>query len=237
MVAAAVIGSAVVGGVMSSNAQKSAARTAASAQTASTQASVEEQRRQFDAMKELLSPYVSAGEPALQQMAAYAEVGPQALSQQMALAGLQGPEAQQAAVTAIEQSPLFQAQVRQGEEAILQQASATGGLRGGNVQGALAQYRPQMLQQELQNRYNQLGGLTSFGAGMTQNLGTIGQASAAGQAAQGMNMASNIGTALQNAGQAQAQAALASGQANAQMWGNVAGSVSQVAMMKAMGMF
>lgn len=229
MVAAAVIGSAVVGGVMSSNAQKSAASTAASAQQASSELSVAEQRRQFDAMKELLAPYVQAGEPALQKMAAYAEVGPQALEQQTALAGLQGPEAQQAAITAIEQSPLFQAQVRQGEEAILQQASATGGLRGGNVQGALAQYRPQMLQQELANRYNMLGGLTTFGAGMTQNLSSIGQASAAGQAQAGLNTASNIGAALQNAGQAQAQAALASGQSTANMWGNIAGSVGTAA--------
>lgn len=229
MVAAAVIGSAVVGGVVSSSAQKSAASTAASAQTESTEASIAEQRRQFDAMKELLAPYVEAGTPALQQMAEYAEVGPQALAKQTALAGLQGPEAQQAAITEIEQSPLFQAQIRQGEEAILQQASATGGLRGGNVQGALAQYRPQMLQQELANRYNMLGGLTTFGAGMTQNLSSIGQASAAGQAQAGLNTAANIGTALQNAGQAQAQAALASGQATANMWGNIAGSVGTAA--------
>lgn len=235
MVAAAVIGSAVVGGVMSSSAQKSAAKTAAGAQTEASQLSVEEQRRQFDEMKKILEPYVSAGTPALQQMASYAEVGPQALDKQLAMAGLKGPEAQQMAIAEIEQSPLYQAQVRQGEEAMLQQASATGGLRGGNLQGALAQYRPQMLAAAIENQYNRLGGLTSFGAGTTQNLATIGQASAAGQAAQGMNMAANVGNALMSSGQAQAQAALASGQATANMWGNISGSVGTAAGLGLLG--
>jgi hypothetical protein len=205
-IATAMVGSAVVGGYMSSKAQEGAAETAAGAQQASTEASIAEQRRQFDAMQELLAPYVAAGEPAIQQMGV--------------LAGLGAPGEQQAAIAAIEQSPLFQAQVRQGEEALLQQASATGGLRGGNIQAALAQYRPQMLQQALETQYNRLAG-----------LGQMGQASAAGQAAQGMQSAADIGNLLQQSGQAQAQAALASGQAQAQMWGNIAGSIGTVAGM------
>lgn len=205
-IATAIVGSAVVGGVLSSNAQKSAASTAAAAQTQASDAAVAEQQRQFDAMKELLKPYVAAGEPAIQQMGV--------------LAGLATPEEQQAAISAIEQSPLYQAQVRQGEEALLQQAAATGGLRGGNIQGALAQYRPAMLQQAIENQYSKLAG-----------LGQIGQASAAGQAAQGIQSASNIGNILAQSGQAQAQAALASGAATANMWGNIAGSIGTVAGM------
>jgi len=235
MVAAAVIGSAVVGGIASSSATKSAAKTASAAQTQATEASVEEQRRQFDEMKALLEPYVTAGSPALAQMAGYADIGPKALEAQANLAGLNGPEAQQAAIQNIEQSELYQAQVRQGEEALLQNAAATGGLRGGNLQGALAQYRPQMLSQEIQNTYDRLGGFANFGAGMTQNLAKLGQASAAGQAAQGMEMASNIGNLNMAAGDARAQAALMSGQANANMWGNVAGSVGQLGVLGMMG--
>lgn len=53
----------------------------------------------------------------------------------------------------IAESPLLQALTAQGEEAILQNAARTGGLRGGNVQGALAQFRPQMMQDELLRRY------------------------------------------------------------------------------------
>lgn len=208
----AVIGSAIVGGVMSSKAQKSAASTAASAQEASTLASIEEQRRQFDEMKATLAPYVSAGESAL--------------TQQMALAGLAGDQAQQSAIANIENSPLFQAQVRQGEEALLQQASATGGLRSGNVQGALAQYRPQMLAQEIQNQYANLGGLTQ-----------IGQASAAGQASAGMQSASNISNLLSQQGAAQAGAALASGQATSQMWQGIGQTGSTLGTLKLLGAF
>jgi hypothetical protein len=59
----------------------------------------------------------------------------------------------------------------------------------------------------------------------------MGQASGAGVGAAGMNMASNIGTALTNTGQAQAQAQLAKGQA----WGNVAGSVGYLGGMGMQG--
>jgi hypothetical protein len=73
----------------------------------------------------------------------------------------------------------------------------------------------------IEDKYTKLGGMATFGGNAAQNLATMGQASAAGQGAAGMTMASNIGTALTNTGQAQAQAQLAKGQA----WGNVAGSV------------
>jgi hypothetical protein len=99
---------------------------------------IEEQRRQFDEIQKLLSPYVQAGTGAISGFQPFQEAGAQAFEQQQALAGLRGPEAQQAAIAQIEQSPFLQAQIRQGEEAMLQRASATGGLRGGNIQAALA---------------------------------------------------------------------------------------------------
>lgn len=236
-VATAIVGSSIISGVMGGRAQRKSAQSASSAQVAATEMSIEEQRRQFDEAKKLLEPYVAVGEPALAELAGYADFGPQAIQQQAALAGLQGPQAQQAAITAIEQSPLFQAQVRQGEEALLQQASATGGLRGGNIQGALAQFRPQMLQQQIEQEYARLGGLSQFGAGITQNLASIGQASAAGQAAQGLQIGSNIGNLLSQAGQAQAQAKLAAGAANAQAYSGIASGISQYATLNALGAF
>jgi saccharopine dehydrogenase-like NADP-dependent oxidoreductase len=137
-VAAAVIGSAVIGGVVSSSAASKAGR----AQVQAADRSAEEQRAAREEMRTLLNPYVSAGTPALQA--------------QMAALGLSGPEAQQAYVAEQEQSPIFQALARQQEEAILQNASATGGLRGGNVQGALAQFRPALLNQFLEQQYGRL---------------------------------------------------------------------------------
>lgn len=172
----------VVGGITGATQQARAAETAAGTQAAASEAAIAEQRRQFDVLTELLRPYVEAGQPALQQ--------------QQALIGLRGAPEQQAAITALEQSPFFQSAVRQGEEALLQRASATGGLRGGNIQAALAQFRPQMLESQIAQQYERLGGLT-----------TLGQRSAAGQGAAGMETAGSIGNLL-----AQRGAALAGGQ-------------------------
>jgi hypothetical protein len=211
--ATAIIGSAVVGAAVSSR----SASKAAKAQQEASGASIDEQRAQFEAMQRTLKPYVDAGTPALRQIASYSDIAQPALNEQQALIGMFGAEAQQQAINRIEQSPLYLEQVRQGENAILQQASATGGLRGGNIQAALAQFRPAVLSQMIENQYT--------GGQAAQNLATMGQASGAGVGAAGMGMASNIGNALQATGTAQAQAQLAKGQA----WGNVTGAVSGLA--------
>lgn len=211
-VAAAVVGSAVVGGVMSSKAQKSAAKTAANAQIDASEMGVEEQRRQFDAVQKLLKPY--------------ADAGLSGLTGQQDLLGINGTAAQQAAIGNINNSAEMQTYLQQGENAILQNASATGGLRGGNTQAALAQFRPQLLNQMINQRYQNLAGMTA-----------LGQNAAAGTGNAGMQTASNISNLYQQSGAAQAGAALAKGQANANMWNGVTGAIGQVAGMKMMGMF
>lgn len=201
-VAAAIVGGTVVSGVV----QSKSASKAASAQTQSAEAGIAEQRRQFDEVRQLLQPYV--------------ETGTSALGQQAALIGVGGEDAQRAAIQAIEQGPEFQALTRQGEEAILQQAAATGGLRGGNIQAALAQFRPQVLSGLIEQQYGRLGGLAQ-----------MGQASAAGVGTAGMQTGTNISNLMQQQGAAQAGAALAQGQA----WGNVLGGISQYGGMIATG--
>lgn len=205
-IATAVIGGAVIGGYMSSEAMEDAAGTAAQAEMEASDRSIEEQKRQFDKFQELLKPYVSSGTTAL--------------SQQQALLGLGGSDVQEEAIRRLEQSPQFGALVNQGEEAILQNASATGGLRGGNTQAALAQFRPSMLAQLIESQYQKLG-----------NLSSLGQSSAAGVGNAGLSTANNVQAALTNSGMAQAQAALTTGTAKAQMWGDVAGSLGTVAGM------
>jgi hypothetical protein len=172
-----------VGSVASSVVGANAAGKAGRAQERAAMKGVEEQRLAREEMRALLQPYVAAGGPALEA--------------QMASLGLAGPEAQQAFVAQQEQSPAFQALARQQEEAILQNASATGGLRGGNVQGALAQFRPALLNQFITQQYDRLGGLTA-----------LGQQSAAGVGTAGMQSANAIGQLFGQAGQAQAGAAL-----------------------------
>ena len=205
-------GAQILGGAYGAREERKAAGRAAGAQVEAARLGTEEQRRQFDRLQELLAPYVEAGTGAL--------------GGQQALLGLSGPEAQQQAISGIEGSPLFGALVRQGEEGILQSASATGGLRGGNVQGALAQYRPAMLQQLIESQYSKLGGL----AGM-------GQASAAGVGAAGMQTGSNIANLLAQSGQAQAGGALARGQARAGQYGDIAQLIGTGATLYGMGAF
>jgi hypothetical protein len=113
-----------------------------------------------------------------------------------------GAQAQQQAISQFEQSPMFQALARQGEEGILQNASATGGLRGGNVQGALAQFRPALLNQQIQQQLETLGGISR-----------LGQNAAAGVGTAGMETGRNVGALLQDTGQARGYGALGSGMA------------------------
>lgn len=203
-IATAVVGGAVIGAYATS----SAADKAASAQVESSEAGIAEQRRQFDAVQELLKPYVEAGTGAV--------------AGQQDLLGLNGPEAQAAAIEALKSSPQYETLIQQGEEALLQNASATGGLRGGNLQGALAQYRPQILSQLIESQYSKLG-----------QVAGLGQASAAGQAAAAQQTGTSIANLLAQQGQAQAGAALAQGQAINQ----VTGTASNLATLKLLGAF
>jgi hypothetical protein len=174
----------VVGGsqLVGSSLQASAAEDAAGIQAGAAEQGISEQRRQFDALQALLKPYTEAGLPALEQ--------------QQAFLGLRGPEQERAAIERISGGERFQELTRQGEEAILSKASATGGLRGGNVQAALAQFRPQVLNQLIEEQYGRLGGMTQ-----------LGQRSAAGVGAAGMETGTNIGNLLSQQG-----AALAGGE-------------------------
>jgi hypothetical protein len=184
-----VAGSQLVGSSM----QASAAGDAASAQGAASQAGIEEQRRQFDEMRKLLQPYTEAGLPALEQ--------------QQTLLGLKGPEAEQAAIARLTGGETFKALAQQGENALLQQASATGGLRGGNIQAALGQFRPQLLSSLIEQQYGRLGGMTS-----------MGQASAAGVGSAGMQTGTNIANLLGQQGAAEAGGILGEAKAYGQLF-------------------
>ena len=190
--------------LLGSRMQAGAAEEAAGIQAGLSREAIDEQRRQYEETRQLLAPYVQAGEQMLGRFAPYITAGERAFEQQAALAGLSGPEAQRAALEGISGGAGFQEAVRQGEEALLARASATGGLRGGNIQGALAQFRPQMLQQAIEQQYGRLGGLAGAGLGVTERLATGGQQAAIGSAQVGQGAATNIGNLLAQQGAAQA---------------------------------
>jgi hypothetical protein len=182
-------GSQLVGSYMGAE----AAKEGAGIQAEASQAGIAEQRRQFNALQSLLKPYTEVGVPALEA--------------QQAFLGLKGPEAEQAAIERIRGGETFQALAQQGEEALLQRASATGGLRGGNIQGALAQFRPELLSSLIEQQYGRLGGLAK-----------IGQASAAGVGAAGMESGTNVANLLGQAGAARAGGVLGEAKAYGQLF-------------------
>lgn len=146
-------GATLASSLISSNGKKKAAKT----QEKAAEAAIEEQRRQFDKMQEVLAPFQEAGVNALEA--------------QSDLTGANGPEAQRRAIEALANSPEMLAMTQQGETSILQNAAATGGLRGGNVQEALATFRPQLLSQLINQQYSRLGGLSQMGANAAAGVG------------------------------------------------------------------
>ncbi len=111
-----------VGSIAAASIGADAAGDASDAQVGATREGIAEQRRQFDAVQKLLDPYVQAGG--------------KGLAAQLDLTGLGAPGAQEAAISALMKSPQFTSALQLGENRILANASATGGLRGGNTQTA-----------------------------------------------------------------------------------------------------
>ena len=224
-IAAIAIGTVAVGG-FSAYTQAQAAKKAANTQAGVAREGMAAQERQLEEINALMKPYVDAGYGALTGLEPYAAAGAPALQRQQALAGTLGAQAQQDAIELINSSPIFRAQITEGENALLQNASATGGLRGGNVQAALARFRPAMLNAEIERQYGRLGGLTQLGAQTELNVAQLGQAGAATQAAAGLQTAANIGNLGGQAGAAMAGGIL--GQAGA--YGNfLSGAIPQAA--------
>lgn len=194
----------VVSSVISADAQRSAANKAADAQEAAANAGVAEQRRQLESIQKLLDPYVSAGTLAT--------------SAQKDLIGLNGNGPQQAAIDALRKSPQFTSALDLGEQSILANASATGGLRGGNTQAALAQFSPALLASLINDQYSRLGGLTSIGENAAAMTGNAGMATG-----------NNVTQLLAQMGQAQAGAALAQGRATTGWVNGLSGALGQFA--------
>ena len=235
-------GAEILGGIFQARAAENAARNAAQMQGQATEAQLaaardaaEQLRASQESIESALAPFTAITPQQIQTLGLYQRAGTQALEQQAALAGLQGPEAQQAAVAALEASPQFQALARQGEEAILQQAAATGGLRGGNVQAALAQFRPAMLQQYIDQQYSRLGGLSGQGLATTENLLSRGYGASTNVAGFRQTQAANLANLISGAGAAQAaglanlgniQSARETGQG--QLFGNILGNLGSL---------
>ena len=183
----------IASGAYAANKRASAAKKAAGQQEDMYRAGLSEQEAKLYDIQQLLTPYADAGKKALEG--------------QQNLIGLGTPEAQQKAIQNIAQGPQFQAMQQQGENSLLQNASATGGLRGGNIEAALAQFRPSLLSSLIQQQFSQLGGLSGQGLQASNSLGAFTQNTG--------NQKTNL---FGQIGGAQAGASLAQGAANAAPW-------------------
>jgi hypothetical protein len=176
--------------------QQDAINKAAELQLQGTQETLAQQQAQWEQAQQWMAPYMQAGNQGLQGM--------------MSMSGLNGPEAEAAMMAGVENSPYFQALVGQGEQGMLQNASATGGMRGGNMQGALAQYRPAMLKAEIENKYNKLAGITN-----------LGQSTTVGGVAAGAQSSAAMANTIMGGAEGQANAAMAMGGAQDTMFNNL----------------
>ena len=178
--------------------QHQAAGDATDAMVAGANNGIAENGRQFDTVMKLLQPYISAGT--------------RGLDSYEALAGTKGAAAQQQAIAGLEGSPEYAAYLSEGEEAILANAAATGGLRGGNTQGALMEFRPQLLASLIDRKLGHYGMLAS-----------TGQSSATGAGSAAMTTGGNNSKLLQQIGAAESGGILAGSNAIVNTLGNVGG--------------
>lgn len=114
--------------------------------------------------------------------APYTSNGALAINQEGDILGLHGNDAQSSAISGVQDSPLFKSIFNTGQNSVLSAASATGGLRGGNVNEALAENGENSFATTLQNLLTQLGGISGQGLTATGQLANFGAGTAAGVA-------------------------------------------------------
>lgn len=148
---AAVIGGAV--GLYGASKQAGAAKDAAKASQKATDATIAEQRRQFDLSRADQMPWLNAGKDAL--------------GQQQAL--LNGD------FSKFYQSPDYQFALDEGFKAMDRSAAARGRLYSGGYGQDLTKFGQGLATQNYNNYYSKLAGLSNTGSGTATNLGQLGQ--------------------------------------------------------------
>lgn len=169
------------------------AKKAANAQRYAADQSTALNREQLEYIKQIMAPYQQAGQSALP-----------------ALQGFVNQPADQFnfSYDSYFQSPHYKALMGQQNEQALRAGAATGGIRGGDTQAALATIAPQLAMQAEDaarqnfslnqgarlNQFNQLMGIAGLGTGAANQVGNAAQTF--GQVAG--NNALNVGNAMAN---------------------------------------
>jgi len=198
-------GAAIGGALISANASQNAAQTQANAANQASQV----QQNMFNTTQQNAAPWLQAGQASLSQLSAGTQPGgaltPQAYAQYTPFS-----------MSQFQQDPGYQFQLQQGQNALTNQESISGGMNSNNLksllgfsqglansdyQTALGNYMNQFNQgntqtglnnQNRQQQFTNLSNLSQTGANAGQGLGT-----------QSANVGSNIGNNIVGAGVAQ----------------------------------
>ncbi len=165
----------------------------------------------------------------------WAQGGGQAFQQQAAFTGALGPEAQSQAYANYQEGPEQAFLREQGEQAVLRNASALGGLGGGNVRKDLMRFGTGLAAQDFQNSFNRLGSVSGMGGQAASQLASGQLQSGQFQAGQyanlgnirygvGQDLSANIGNTTTN----MANAAIGIGSSDANDIQNYGGSMADV---------
>lgn len=184
--------------------QKDAAKAALAAQEDANKQAIALARQQYEDFQAMTEPYRQAGESFLPQLTAFLD-----------------PAAQDAFRKESLNTDAFKSIIDQTTQQLAAAGSATGGLRSGNMQDAIAKSTFQQAQSygdtAVQNRLNQLT------QGVNLGLGTLGTTmSALGQAGQ------NVQQGVINQGNIAAQQAIASAPTGISPWLQLAGTGAQI---------
>ncbi|MES2367711.1 MAG: hypothetical protein V4563_17675 [Pseudomonadota bacterium] len=167
-----------------------------------------------------------------QQLQPWQQSGLQAGNLQAALSGALGPQAQQQAYQNYQQSPGIAFAQQEAERALTRNASATGGLSGGNVLRDLSRLAANTFMQDYNTQFGQLGQVADRGYGAaTTSSGLYGQQ--AGQQSALGQFSANI--PLQTS-QAKAGMQFQSGRDISNNIGNTASSLAQLSNQQGAGM-
>ncbi len=197
-----IVSSMIIGSIAADdNAQ--AAQDGSNAQVAAQRQAMKENNKRFAEFQKLMQPFIARGREAL--------IG------QQNLIGLNSPDRQRAAINGIRNGMEYQTLLNSANNNILQNASATGGLRGGNTQAALATISPNILSQLINQQYTRLGEQATMGFNASTNQGNVG-----------VNVGAQNAQYLSNIGDAQAQGIMGENAANQQMLGGISQGLGQI---------
>lgn len=213
-------GAAAIGGIASSVIGSNAASDAASTQAAASDKASQVQLDMFNRTKADEAPFVAAGGNALTQLMSGIGIGGNNPTGQ-------GPLNAPFTMDQFQHSPGYQFQQQEGQDAVLHNASRTGGVNSGNTLKALTSYGQGVANQDYWNAYNAYVNRQNQQFGQLQTVAGSGQNAAANLGALGTQVGSNVGNNIIGAGNASAAGQVGSANAISNGISNVTGGLSQ----------